>query len=260
MVLKVLSAIGRKSAYERRFFHENKDDNLFLGDFGSFEEARARIPAQLAAGYDNAESAKTLYSHQIYNWDYPALFWVGQAIAGGATRVFDLGGHVGIKYYAFRRVLDMPAALEWQVCDVPGVVQTGRELARERGAEGQLKFGTDFTAASGFDVLMLSGSLQYLPLTMGELLAQLPVKPRRIVLNITAMHEDRTVYTLNSLGFGVCPYRIQHHEEIQQGIVDAGYRRRDGWRNEGKPIEIPFVEGGDRAYYGGGCFDLAQGR
>ena len=261
MALNFLSGTGRKrAAYERRFFHENKDDNLFLGDFGSFDAARAHIPAELRSGYDNAQGAKNLYSHQIYNWDYPALFWIGQALAGGATRVFDLGGHVGIKYYAFRRVVEMPAQLEWRVCDVPGVVQTGLELARERGVEQQLKFGTDFTAASGFDVLVILGALQYLPMTIGELLAQLPVKPRRLVLNTTAMHEDRTVYTLNSLGFGVCPYRIQHHKEIQKEIVSAGYRRLDGWRNEGKPIEIPFVDGGDRAYYGGGCFDLASAR
>ena len=39
-------------------------------------------------------------------------------------------------------------------------------------------------------------------------------------------------------------------------LAAAGYKRRDAWRNEGKPIEVPFVEGGDKAFYAGCCFDL----
>lgn len=35
----------------------------------------------------------------------------------------------------------------------------------------------------------------------------------------------------------------------------AGYKRRDVWRNDGKPIQIPFVEGGADAFYFGCCFD-----
>ena len=213
MALNFLSGTGRKrAAYERRFFHENKDDNLFLGDFGSFDAARAHIPAELRSGYDNAQGAKNLYSHQIYNWDYPALFWIGQALAGGATRVFDLGGHVGIKYYAFRRMLNYPADLRWTVCDVPNVVASGRELAVQREASAQLSFTTEIQDASGCDVLYASGSLQYLPQRISEIIAGLPVKPRRIVLNTTAVHPERTIYTLNSIGFAVCPYRIQHHD------------------------------------------------
>jgi hypothetical protein len=29
----------------------------------------------------------------------------------------------------------------------------------------------------------------------------------------------------------------------------------DGWRNEGKPIKVPFVKGGDKPYDAGCCFD-----
>ena len=169
--------------------------------------------------------------------------------------VFDLGGHVGIKYYAFRRMLNYPADLRWTVCDVPAVVKAGTELAAQRDAQAQLAFGTDYAAASGCDVLYASGSLQYLPMPFGELLASLPKKPRRIVLNTTAAHPERTLYTLNSIGFAICPYRIAHYDELVQQIADAGYKRRDAWRNEGKPITVPFVDGGDQAYFAGCCFD-----
>lgn len=245
----------RQSAYKRRFL-QNVEENLFMGSFESFDAAQAGAPPTKAIGYDNEDAARTLYSHQVYFYDYPALFWLGRSLDAGMRSVFDLGGHVGIKYYAFKRMLDYPSALRWTVCDVPGVAKTGQALAEERGATAQLDFCTDFKAASGYDVLYASGSLQYLPTRMAEILAALPAKPRRIILNTTAAHPERTLYTLNSIGFAVCPYRIQHWDELLAELTMAGYKRRDAWRNEGKPIEVPFVDGGDKAYYGGCCFDL----
>jgi putative methyltransferase (TIGR04325 family) len=244
------------SAYRRKFL-DNQDENLFMGSFDSFADAEAGAPESKPVGYDNAEAAWEVYSHQIYFWDYPGLFWLSRSIDAGMRRVFDLGGHVGIKYYAFKRVLPYPGGLHWTVCDVPGVVQTGRELAVRREATAQLDFTTDYREASGCDVLYVSGSLQYLPTRIGEILGALEHKPKRIVMNTTAVHPERTIYTLNSIGFAVCPYRIQHDEELWAELRQAGYKRRDAWRNEGKPIEVPFVEGGDKPYYAGCCFDLA---
>jgi len=244
------------SAYRRKFL-DNQDENLFMGSFESFAAAEAGAPESKAVGYDNAQAAWEIYSHQIYFYDYPGLFWLSRSLDAGMTRVFDLGGHVGIKYYAFRRVLPYPEALQWTVCDVPGVVQTGREIAAQRSVTAQLGFTTDYRHASGCDVLYVSGSLQYLPTRISEVLGALAVKPKRIVMNTTAVHPERTIYTLNSIGFAVCPYRIQHDEELWADLRQSGYKRRDAWRNEGKPIEVPFVEGGDKAYYAGCCFDLA---
>lgn len=244
------------SAYERKFL-DNQDENLFMGSFESFDAAQAGAPKSKAVGYDDAEAAWGMYSHQIYFYDYPGLFWLSRSLEAGMTRVFDLGGHVGIKYYAFRRVLAYPEGLRWTVCDVPGVVQTGREVAAQRDVARHLAFTTDYRDASGCDVLYVSGSLQYLPTRMAEILAALPEKPKRIVMNTTAVHPERTIFTLNSIGFAVCPYRIQHDEALFTELRHAGYKRRDAWRNEGKPIEVPFVEGGDKAYYAGCCFDLA---
>jgi len=256
MLSSLLPVSVREAAYKRKFIENPESEHLFMGSYESFEAAQANVPPGKAIGYDNAEEAKKIYSHQLYFYDYPGLFWLGRALEEGMRSVFDLGGHVGIKYYAFRRVIPYPANLHWTVCDVPGVVQTGRELAIQREVTSQLDFTTDFHDASGYDVLYAAGSLQYLPLQMSEMLAQLPVKPKRIVINTAATHPDRTLYTLNSIGFAVCPYRIQHHDALQNELVEAGYKRLDAWRNEGKPIEIPFVEGGDKAFYSGCCFDL----
>ncbi|MBU1443432.1 MAG: methyltransferase, TIGR04325 family, partial [Gammaproteobacteria bacterium] len=185
MLSSLLPASVKESAYRRKFL-DNREENLFMGSFESFAAAEAGAPPSKAIGYDNAEAAKTLYSHQVYFYDYPALFWLGRSLADGMTSVFDLGGHVGIKYYAFRRMVDYPPNLRWTVCDVPGVIQTGQELAVQREATAQLGITTDFKDASGYDVLYASGSLQYLPTRIAEIIAALPQKPRRIILNTTA--------------------------------------------------------------------------
>lgn len=249
------TSVEDEKAYLERFRSNNKDENLFWGSFDSFDAARAAIPRGAEAGYDSDDAALSLYSHQVYSWDYAPLFWMSDALNSGHRSVFDLGGHVGIKYYAFKRITTYPAELQWTVCDVPAVARAGEKLARERGVDGQLHFCTDYRFASGVDVLMLSGSLQYLPEQMKDILGALPIKPRRIILNITAGHSDRTIYTLNSIGQAQCPYRVQLQDEVLTEIHEAGYRRRDVWRNDGKPIHIPFVEGGDGAFYFGCCFD-----
>jgi putative methyltransferase (TIGR04325 family) len=254
MLSKLLPFSSPESAYRHKFLN-NQDENLFMGSFESFAAAEAGAPASKAVGYDHAEAA-SLYSPQIYFYDYPGLFWLGRSIDAGLARIFDLGGHIGIKYYAFRRVLSYPANLQWTVCDVPSVVESGRALAVQREATEQLAFTTDYRDASGCDVLYASGSLQYLPVRIDEILSSLAAKPRRIVLNTTAVHPERTLFTLNSIGVAVCPYRIEHYDELLAMLTRSGYRKRDAWRNEGKPIEVPFVEGGDKTYYAGGCFDL----
>lgn len=255
MFTSLLPQSVREAAYRKKFL-ENTDENLFMGSFESFAAAEAGAPPAKPVGYDNAEKARDFYSHQIYFYDYPALFWIGRSLDEGLRSVFDLGGHVGIKYYAFSRLLNYPENLRWTVCDVAGVVKTGQEQAVERGSTHQLGFTTQYGDASGFDVLFASGSLQYLPQRISEILASLPVKPKRIIVNTAAVHPDRTLFTLNSIGFAVCPYRIQHHNELLSELTAAGYKRRDGWRNEGKPIDVPFVEGGDKPFYAGCCFDL----
>jgi putative methyltransferase (TIGR04325 family) len=253
-------AAAELRAYWTKFL-SNEKENLFFGDFDSFEAARAAVPSGMHVGYEGAPGAPMMYSPQICTWDYPAIFWLADAFGHGMTSVFDLGGHVGIKYYAFRRLIQYPEALRWMVSDVRSVTAAGEDLARQRQSGHQLRFCHGFDLASGVDILLLSGSLQYLPMRLSEILQALPLKPRRLILNITAVHASRTVYTLNSIGCAICPYRIQFADELLSELRQHGYRRRDVWRNDGKSITIPFVEGGEAAHYLGCCYDdgIAKG-
>lgn len=250
-VLKGLS----QSAHRKRFL-ENKDQNLFLGVHDSFEAAAASAPPSLHLGYDNEESANIAYVSAISPRDYPAMFWLLRSMGEGMRSFFDLGGHTGVKYYAFRRVIGFPADIRWTVCDVPAVVVRGRELALARAPEGALHFTDRYEDLDGQDVLFASGSLQYLPVTLSDLLKGLQRLPRRIVINTTPIHETRSFFTLNSIGTAFCPYRVQAREAFVQSVIALGYQKRDEWENLGKGMEIPDSEGADVKSYSGFCFDL----
>ena len=72
--------------------------------------------------------------------DYPMVHWLSQLLAEGRHRIFDLGGHIGVTYYGFRRYLSYPNTLEWRVHDVPSVIDAGRDWARQYDPDGLLHF------------------------------------------------------------------------------------------------------------------------
>src|SRR5436305_1048893 len=104
------------------------------GVFATYAECAAAAPESRPLGYDNDDAAAMYRDRldKVYPGDYPMIHWLGRAFESGSRRVFDLGGHVGIAYYAYRRYLDYPASLSWQVHDVAAVMASGRRLAGER--------------------------------------------------------------------------------------------------------------------------------
>lgn len=247
----------RRAAYNRAF-EQRTDNHMFRGVYASFEAAAANVPATRPLGYDNPRSA-AMYVNQlsVLPRDYPALFWLSRALADGLRRVVDLGGSVGIKYFAFRALLDMPQDLRWTVVDVPAVAERGRALSQELGGGAQLAFSSDLAEADGADVLYASGSLQYLPQTFAQLLAGWPRKPRRMVINATPLHRERSFYTINSIGTAFCPYRIASEGEFIAAATASGYRLRDRWIDTAKQVRLPFESGYDVEHYSGFCFELS---
>jgi putative methyltransferase (TIGR04325 family) len=245
---------GRDTAVRR--FEQNSEDNLFLGVFDSFEAAAASAPPTRPLGYDNPDSA-SLYLRRlrIDEYDYPALFWISLSLSEGMRSVADVGGAVGIKFFAFGKFLPFPPELRWRVIDVPAVARRGREFAVERGASASLEFSDVISDVDGFEVLFASGSLQYLPQSLPDVLAGLSRKPRRIVVNTTPIHPNRSFFTLNSVGTAFCPYRVQDREAFVNAITAQGYRLRDEWQNKGKRMAIPSHPEASLDDYSGFCFD-----
>ena len=233
--------MAREREYES-VFAANRDRNLFRGVFDTFDAAQSSAPPTLPLGYDNPASAAMYMdrTRKTYPTDYPVMFWLAKLIAEGCRTLFDLGGHVGVSYYAYRRYLDYPAQLRWTVHDVPAVMEQGRRIAAEKDADRRLDFADSFDAAGGKDILMALGSLQYLPETLAQRLAQLTRPPRNLVLNLTPIHERDSYFTLQSVGTAFCPYRITAAGEFFRQFDELGYTLVDTWENPDKKCEIPF--------------------
>jgi putative methyltransferase (TIGR04325 family) len=245
----------RKYRFERRF-SRMQAGNLHHGVFGSFEAASASAPRTRPLGYDNNASAALYDDDQRTSLkDYPAVHWLADALHSGYRKVFDLGGHVGIKYYAFREQIRMPSDLLWTVSDVPAVVRRGAALAAERGVQATLRFTSEPSELGAHEVLFASGCVQYLPRPLAELLASLPRRPARIVVNTAALHPTRTFYTLNAIGTSFCPYFVQREAEFVSGLDALGYRLVDRWLTP-KHFRLPFDPGHDLDHFVGMALEL----
>ncbi len=244
-----------KARFERNFI-TLKGVGCLSGAYPDFAAAAEAAPKTMAVGYD-IDAAGTLYRERMSRVllkDYPALLWLSR-IMPEARRLFDIGGHVGVMYYAYRRYLNFRHDLAWTVCDVPSVVRAGEAMARERN-ESNLFFTTRLADASGSDVVLATGSLQYIERTIGDLLASLPQKPRHVLINETPTHAEREIITLQNIGVSICPYRITRHGSIPMSMADLGYDLVDSWEDPVRRTEIPFVTGEKEIAYSGFYFRL----
>src|SRR3546814_20702182 len=99
----------------------------------------------------------------------------------------------------------------------------GRRWAQGHDAERQLSFTDSVEHADGQDILLSTGALQYLDYTLPELLQRLRRKPRRVLINLTTMHPDRSFFTLPNLSIALCPYRVITVPEFTEGMKPLGY-------------------------------------
>lgn len=246
---------------KRRFnanFEAGHAIGVCRGIYPGYPQAAAAVPPGQPIGYDH-EATTTMYRDRmkrIFPADYPMLHWLTQAFRDGATRVFDLGGHVGLSYYAYRHYLDYPSGMQWLVSDVPAINRAGVEVAHALDTHQCLSFTDDFSAASGSDVLFTSGCLQYLEQTLSEKIAGLPAHPRWVLVNLLPLHEQSAYWTVQSIGTAFCPYRIQRRDEFIQGMRDLGYELLDDWVNPEKRCEIAFEPAHSLEGYAGMAFRL----
>lgn len=250
---------GITDAQARAAFVANRDQNMFYGIYDRWEAAEAAAAAYGTSGYDNRESADLYrFMMRMTPHDYPALYWISRSLSEGMTRFFDVGGAIGIKFYAFKEHLSPWPALRWRVQDMPAVAQRGREIAVERGVSQQLDFTPEFSEGDGFDVLFASGVVQYLPKRLGEMLESYKQLPRRIIVNTAAIHGQHEFFTVNSIGTAFCPYRIQTQAGFIGPLSKLGYRVKETWQNLGKPMTIPFRPDYSITDYSGYCLDLVR--
>ncbi|NID14518.1 methyltransferase, TIGR04325 family [Luteibacter yeojuensis] len=232
-----------EARYRKAFFaHHALTHHLYRGVYRTFDEAQASIPPANATGYDNTESAG-LYrdrTHRIFINDYPMIYWLGRWFGEGARSVFDLGGHIGIAYYAYQKLLNYPQGLRWTVMDVPAVNEAGERWAKEHDPLGRLHFADDIAGAAGADVLFAAGSLQYLRYSLADALAAMEPKPRFLLLNSVPVHMRESYFTVQNIGTACCPYRVTAEREFLGGLASLGYELRDRWENQQRSCIVPF--------------------
>jgi len=253
---KLIQAVRRK-----RFFSKGPG-NFYAGVYPTFDEARKAIPPRHTEGYDN-EAAAGFYRERlekVFPADYPALFWLQPLIRDG-VRIFDFGGHVGLHFYSWRKLLRLPPSARWIVADVPAVCAAGVAIAREKGASEQISFTDAGLAASdGADVLFSGGALQYLePDVLTKALAAAARPPPHLVLNKIPVVDGDGYFTVQDTGVFNSAYSIFSRPRLVESLRALKYELVDGWTCPGLHCTITDSPRQSVAEYSGFYFKRAGG-
>jgi putative methyltransferase (TIGR04325 family) len=244
----------------RRFFRRQRKGNHYYGVYPTHADALRAVPTTLHGSYDN-EAAAAQYREratQLTISDYPVLYWLSRLLEEGQRRIFDLGGHVGVAYYAFQRYTPFAADLNWTVSDLPTTMAAGRAWAQTNDPTARLAFTDDKQAADGQDVLLVLGAMQYFDYDFAAWLATLSVPPPHLIISLTLMHAARDFYTLQNMGFACVPYRIHAKSAFTEAMERMGYRVVDAWRSDERDCRIPFHHDHDVEGYSGFYLRRAQ--
>ena len=250
---KVLGVLGydayQKRRHAREFFRPGSKWPRWHGLYSSRREAEAVAHANAPmVGYDHPEAVNISIDLMSKIWasDYPMIFWLSRLVHSHSG-LFDLGGHVGTKYRAYRSYLDLPESFRWIVCDLPHIVDAGRRLSSELP---NLQFTTDRKAANGSSVLIASGALQYADFDLGDMLDELDSPPQHLLLNKVPTHDGPDIYTLENLHHTVVPYRIFNRQDFQKAIESRGYALVDKWMIHEHSVRVPLSSLGKPVHMG----------
>jgi putative methyltransferase (TIGR04325 family) len=226
--------------YQVHFAQKTPKARLFSGVYESAEAALSMAPAGALIGHDHQEIAirHTSESERMWPSDYAVLFWL-QSLLQENSSIFDLGGAAGISFYTFKKYLPYLSGCKWIVHDVPAVTAEGENLAKSLKVEG-LSFTTEFQRANDVDILLASGSLQFIEPSLPLLLSQLAHKPHHLLINRTPFCSTRDFVTLHNSGPIVCPYHIRNLTSFIGELQAVGYSLVDSWETPDRSCYIPF--------------------
>lgn len=203
----------------------------YRGHFSSAEQARSTVPKSRCCSYncDQLVSVGLESLSTIQTLDYPVIFFLQKLLMKNALHsVTDFGGHIGVKFYAFREVVEFPADLKWQVVDVPAMLREGRR--RVPPELTSLVFRENVEETEPCDVLLCSGSLQYADVALDDLIGRLPAPPSHILLNKVPISSRQSgFYTLEHSGAAVLPYQVFTSAELDQTRARHGYALTSSW-------------------------------
>jgi putative methyltransferase (TIGR04325 family) len=225
----------------RQFFSEKGFGDCF-GVFEDFDAARAWLPRSvefdLAALTQEYVEVRT---RQVFAYDYPVMWWLERAFRAGAASVLDIGGSVGVHYYAYRNYFEMPGRLTWRIAEVPAVVAVGRNLAARNHADA-LSFTDDLELSDkNVDVWLSAGALQYVENGRPDrLLEASGARPRHILLNKLPLYGGKDFVTAQNIGKGCyAPVHVYNRLRFVRSIEAFGYALKDHWLVPERSLHVP---------------------
>jgi putative methyltransferase (TIGR04325 family) len=234
-------------------YQELEYERLFAGDcygcfrgvYDTFEEATRSAPKTKSIGYDNTELAEEYQQDieaqtAVQSYDYPVMLWLNSIFTINPVNIsiFDFGGNVGIHFYAYEKYINYSANLKWMVCDVPAIVKAGKELA-ERRHRSEIVFTENFEEASGKDIFLASGSIQYVE-NLSVSISSLAEKPKHLLLNRLPLYDGPQFVTLQNGGKVFYPSYVFNKTEFIYALNKIGYEMVDIWEDRIGGCLIPF--------------------
>jgi putative methyltransferase (TIGR04325 family) len=231
---------GLSRFYAGRVMARRDHTGLYSGIYNSYAAAMADVPAARQAGWNHENSAQ-LWVDQIDPVrlsTYPIFFWLTQ-LYGANDALVDVGGSIGLSYYGYRRLGQLPAGATWTVVEVTKIAEQGARIAQRENAAG-LSFVDRLDAARRCDILISAGALQFMETALPGLLESLPQKPRFILLNKLPITAGEDCWTLQNYGPAVTPNRLFNEQTFLRYFAAHGYELRDRWAVQDLDCIIPF--------------------
>ncbi len=201
------------------------------GMFQSFEGARMAVPR--SAEFDQTVLAADYTDRldEVFPYDYPVILWLQRALSEGCRSVLDIGGSIGVHYFAYQKYIQFPRDLRWVVSEVPAMVTAGRQEAESRGA-AQVEFTTELRpeTVEESDILISAGTLHYIETpALSDLLSRCKARPTHILLNKLPLYDGEDFVSLQNIHQGFAPHYVFNRARFIAGIVAQGYALCDRW-------------------------------
>jgi putative methyltransferase (TIGR04325 family) len=241
-------------------FIAGKEFGHYRGRFKTSVEARNSLPVSRRATYDSEalvsigiESYST-----IHLFDWPVLGFLQKMMSHNQLTVMtDFGGHVGVKFYAFREMLDFPKDFQWQVVEVPAMVREGRR--RVPPGVNSLSFFERLEETAPCDALLCSGSLQYVDWTIEEIVDRLPRRPAMVFVNKVPVSKERGFFTIETFVKSL-PCHIFGPNELEKARRNLGYKLAANWPIPHRDFVVLSSKGMEKVQMVGEAWTLESGQ
>ena len=235
-----------------------KEFGHYRGRFSTREQAQNSLPAARRATYDDEalvsigiESYST-----IQPFDWPILVFCQKLMRENHLHALtDFGGHVGVKFYAFRDMLNLPDDFRWQIVDVPAMVREGRR--RLPPEVHSLCFFDQVEETEACDALLCSGTLQYVELSIEEVIDRLPQKPYMIFLNKVPVSSKQGFFTVETFVKSL-PCHIFGPDDLGRAREHLGYALVASWPIPNRDFVVLSVNGMEKVQMVGEAWVLEQ--